>query len=1141
MPISRKWGIAIALCAVAALASAASWREMLARPGRAAPVAPRADAAAVPQRAFTMVPTSRYPVIEQFNAGSGDIRTPAHAAKAALRNDRGTYLVLFADAPLAAYKGEVAGIPIAQTKVGVLGRPRLDVKSQAAQEYVGYLQRKQQQMERRMSGLIQRPLQVRRRMQHAVNGIVADMTSAEAARVGAMSGVRLVEAYREYRMDTDVGPTLIGAPTVWAGTAGEPGGAPGVKGEGMVIAMLDSGVNFGAPSFAATDPVDGYVHVNPLGDGNYLGTCAAGGVDAGRCNSKLIGGYDFVCGAPGNTCGTANVREEPGFGDTNGHGSHTASTAAGNRRDVVFSGAPLRISGVAPRANIIAYDICYTNTSTGQGLCPNVSAVAAINQAIADGIVDAINYSIGGGTAPWTESVSQAFLSATDAGIYVAASAGNSGPAASTLGHVEPWVATTAAAQHGRGGFAILMQVTGPAPVPANLQPVTMNEGTGGTALSATIPGTTPLIVSPGYDTTSDACAAFPANTFAGGIALVRRGTCSFAIKVNNAAAAGAVAVVIANNAAGGLIPSVPATTVPTFAVLQTDGTALRNFGLANPGVTTAQITFPAVGLPNTPDALGAFSSRGPVSGFDLIKPDVTAPGVQILAAVSGTALTGSENALALYDGTSMATPHHAGAALLVRQARPTWTVAEVKSALMMTSTEQVLLEDQVTPANPYARGAGRIRIDRAVRAGLVLDETTARFQAANPASSGDPSALNLASLANGRCFPICEFTRTFRNPGTSGTLWRVTLEGVPGAPSTPLLWVPAGQTRSVKFTIFSWLIPADGAWNFGRVSLMPRLTGGVVDPTAELHLPVAVAVPPPVVNVVSAASGTVQTGGTVDAAFTIGNAGGSALNYTVETTGQGAASVYNATRGAVSSGFRNTIYTDPATAGSAAQFAADDFDVIESTKLTTVTADGFVVSGSALSAVATNLTWSIYPDAAGLPAGNPQSAAAAALWTYTASPTAAGVSTDAAGTIRLDLVAAGQNVTLPPGKYWLVVNTRSTFANRWAHFGSATGNGSFATITVATNGTGAWATNTAFAGLSIQVRGLVNCGAPWIGAPFPASGSLFPTETRTHHSILSAASLAAATYRANVCIASNDPVTPRTAVPVVLTVTDPP
>ena len=88
----------------------------------------------------------------------------------------------------------------------------------------------------------------------------------------------------------------------------------------------------------------------------------------------------------------------------------------------------LAVDGVAPRANIIAYDVCYTNTSTGQGLCPNVSSAAAVNQAIADGVVDTLNFSIGGGTLPWSDAVSLAFLSAVDAGIYVAASAGNSGP-----------------------------------------------------------------------------------------------------------------------------------------------------------------------------------------------------------------------------------------------------------------------------------------------------------------------------------------------------------------------------------------------------------------------------------------------------------------------------------------------------------------------------------------------------------------------------------------------------------------------------------------------------------------------------------------------------------------------------------------
>ena len=100
----------------------------------AAPAATRAAAvAAAPQRTFSMVQTARYPVLSRFNAGTGDIRTPAHAAK---DTQRGTYLVLFSDAPLGAYHGEVAGLAAPQAKIGVLGRQRIDVKSQASLEFV---------------------------------------------------------------------------------------------------------------------------------------------------------------------------------------------------------------------------------------------------------------------------------------------------------------------------------------------------------------------------------------------------------------------------------------------------------------------------------------------------------------------------------------------------------------------------------------------------------------------------------------------------------------------------------------------------------------------------------------------------------------------------------------------------------------------------------------------------------------------------------------------------------------------------------------------------------------------------------------------------------------------------------------------
>ena len=112
---------------------------------------------------------------------------------------------------------------------------------------------------------------------------------------------------------------------------------------------------------------------------------------------------------------------------------------------------------------------------------------------------------------------------------------------------------STAAAQHSRGAFALALDVTGPAPVPEPLAPVLINEGTGGVAFTASIPGTTPLRISAGINGVDDGCAAYPANTFAGAIAVIRRGTCSFTIKADNARNAGAIAVVIANNAAGGI------------------------------------------------------------------------------------------------------------------------------------------------------------------------------------------------------------------------------------------------------------------------------------------------------------------------------------------------------------------------------------------------------------------------------------------------------------------------------------------------------------------------------------------------------------------------------------------------------------
>jgi hypothetical protein len=766
--------------------------------------------------------------------------TPPGAGKAAAaRQGPETHIVVFRDAPLATFRGE-GGMAAPPRHANGKRKGRVDVDSPQARAYVAELKRRQNKHEADLSSAIGRPLRARQGMQHALNAVVADLSAAEAARIERDPSVMFVEPYREYALDTDAGPALIGAPEVWSNGSGLPPGhqtdeSGPAKGEGIVFGILDSGINFSSPSFSAVDGF-GYQHVNPLGAGNYLGTCAAGGIDEGACNDKLIGGYDFVCGAPANTCGAPNISDEPSFVDNNGHGSHTASTAAGNHRDVTFRGADVHLSGVAPRANIVAFDICYTRISTGQGLCPNVSAVAAVNQAMADGVVDVINYSIGGGASPWSESVSIAFLNASDAGIYVAASAGNSGPGAGTLGHNEPWTASTAAATHDRQGFEFFFSVTGPAPVPEPLTTILLTPGANGVPHTSAIPGTTPLVVSAGIDSANDGCNPFAAGAFQNAIAVIRRGSCSFSIKTNNATAAGALAVVIANNQPGITAPSVPGTTIPVFMVFQDDGNAIRDFAVANTG-TTAQIGYPALAIPGVPDVLASFSSRGPAA-FDVLKPDMTAPGVAVLAAVAGP-----PDAIALFNGTSMASPHQAGAAGLLRQLHPTWSVPEIKSALAMTATQGVLKEDGVTLADAFAAGSGRVQVDRAARAGLVMHETSNNYFNANPATGGDPATLNQPSMARSDCSNSCSFTRVFRSTRKNSQAFDVSLEGLAGTVSLKKFNIKSGGGQSLTVTIDGSQLPANGSWYFGTLVLTPK-NAGSSNASPTLRLPIAVRVP---------------------------------------------------------------------------------------------------------------------------------------------------------------------------------------------------------------------------------------------------------------------------------------------------------
>nr|WP_242691093.1 S8 family serine peptidase [Lysobacter enzymogenes] len=1049
------------------------------------------------------------------------------------------YIVVYREAPLSTYQGDVKGLPAPQRlaeaaglRAAGEGGARIDVHSAAARGYVDYLGRVQASHERKIDGLLGRSMKVEHRLRHALNAVVTELTPAEAARISRLPEVRMVSPDVLLPLHTDVGPQLIGAPALWNATP------TNFRGEGVVVGIIDTGINFGSPSFAAVDD-SGYHHINPLGAGTYLGTCAPGGVDEGRCNDKLIGGYDFVCEDPGNACANANYREEPGFGDTNGHGSHTASTAAGNARTANFKGRDIRISGVAPHANIVAFDVCYTNLATGQGSCPGSSSVRAVDQAIADGVVDVLNFSIGGGQDPWGDAVSLAFLNATDAGIYVAASAGNDGPGPNTLSHNEPWVSTTAAAQHGRGDFVLLMQLTGPGAVPPALQAIQLVEGNSGTAFAAALPNDTPLRISAGIDTAADGCAAFPANAFQNAIAVIRRGTCSFTIKVQNATAAGARAVLIANNAEAAISPSVAGTTIPTFGVPLSIGNAIRDFGNGSGNTATAGVGYPPTPLPNTPDVLAGFSSRGPAGNFDLVKPDVTAPGVAILAVKSGTTLTGNENLVDLDSGTSMASPHQAGAAALIRQARPNWTVAEIKSALMMTAKQEIFKEDEVTPADPLSMGAGRIQIDQAIKAGLLLDETKANFLAADPLAGGSPSSLNLASLGKFNCTGSCTFTRTFRNALSTRQSWTLKAQGVTALVTPSTLALNPGESKAVKITVSGGSLPATGAFAYGKLVATPS-GGNTAQPI--LNLPIAVALQPAKLALEPAQIAlSVPAGGTGSANFRIRNLGGGSLDYQIDNTGSGGRTLVAQGIDPERNGYYGSRFSNGGTAPRASM-VADDFVLSDPTTISNIVANGFVLGGGALAAQ--NVDWSIFRDVGGNPEGNPETTPNLAVWNYRAAQNSAGV-TIQAGTIRLNLAAAGQNVTLPAGRYWLVVSPRTPIATAWAWFGSPSGDGQYRSIAVAANGTGAWSAldpaEEGHNGLAFGMQVSNACGGTWVGAPNRAFGRIAGNGGYDTQVQISAAGLAPGNYSGYVCVASNDTTQPKVAMPIKLTVTPAP
>ncbi len=722
---------------------------------------------------------------------AGELQSAEGAAAVFGVSDTGRYIIQLEDPAVPGYTGGIAGL--AATSPQVTGETRLDGNSPAVQAYISYLHGKQDELLADMSATLGRSVEPVFRYESAMNGLAIEMSHAEAIAVSQLPGVIAVFGDIEEELATDVGPWFLGAPSIWFGDTGS---GTATRGEGTIVGIIDTGGNFDHPSFAATDG-EGYTHTNPYGAGVYNGWCAT---NPGFCNDKLIGAY-----------GLNPVGGNPA--DDNGHGSHTGSTAAGNIHDAVFDVGndtfTLTVAGVAPRANVVHYKVCTPG-------CPQSASVAAVNHAINDDMVDVLNYSISGVDNPWNDAVDIAFLNGFNAGIYIAASAGNAGPGPSTVAKTGPWNASTAASTINRI-IAHTVDVVSPT-TPPELQDMAAVPGDN---VSITADITEEIRYNAANATGCNP--GHPAGFFDDAIALVIRGGCTFAEKVNNAAAAGAEAVVVFNHVGGPPISmgGLTAAMIPSVMIDNVNGADLRDYVIANPG---AEVTINAgsalIYNDDWENVVAGFSSRGP-SQFEMLAPTFIAPGVNTLAAGP----FGPDDYY-FSQGTSMSSPHAAGAGALLMALNPTWSPAEVRSALALTANpDGFVKEDGATPADWFDVGSGLLDLTAAGNIGLVMDETYDNFVDANPDIGGDPKTLNLPAFLNYNCTGECSWTRTV----TSVAQDDVTYDAVVDAPAGMTITVePASFAISPgESQVLTVTVDVDGmalgSFAFADVQLVPQ------------------------------------------------------------------------------------------------------------------------------------------------------------------------------------------------------------------------------------------------------------------------------------------------------------------------------
>jgi subtilisin family serine protease len=665
----------------------------------------------------------RYLLPVALLAAAAGVLLVAAAGQASGRSTTSLYIVQFAGKPLATYAGGVQGFHATRPAKGA----RINTHTLNANRYSRYLINRQHTVLNR-AGIASTPVY---RFTTVLNGVALKMTADQASKLRGTPGVANVEKNRIFTVQTNPKPAagspgsgpqpptpaflgLTGANGVWQ----KQFGGDTEAGAGVIVGDLDTGFWPENPSFA---PFPGQGPAAGVIKNKFHGACVPGPEAPVTCNNKVIGARYFDAAGLSH----ANAGEFTSPRDYDGHGSHTASTAAGQPVEATINGSDVGpLEGMAPGARLSIYKVLYENAANTQSTGSGADIDAAVEAAVNDG-VDVINFSIGDNVDTFG-SDEFAFLNAAAAGVFVSAAAGNAGPGVSTIDNAMPWETTDAAGTYDEN-FPMR---------------VTLGNGATYTGIGrGSGVGTAPLIDSvnaglSGADATSvELCfstewtggtAVLDPAKVAGKIVLCKRGTNDRIDKSRAVKEAGGAGMIL-YNASDGQSSVADFHFVPTSQINNTNGLAIKSYIVSAGSSATAALS-PVVGAP-TPEApvVADFSSRGPslFNGGDLGKPDIMAPGVDMVAAVSPANHSGN-----LWDsesGTSMATPHITGIAALLIAKHPDWSPMEVKSALMTTASPTDNMGNPIQAqatgaATPFDMGSGQVTPGPAFDPGLVYN-----------------------------------------------------------------------------------------------------------------------------------------------------------------------------------------------------------------------------------------------------------------------------------------------------------------------------------------------------------------------------------------------------------------------------------